>query len=49
MGNSIITSDWRVMYQVIWNYTPKKLRKTIAQINYIRSQAKVYVGIYGQN
>lgn len=51
MGDSIITSvsDWRVMYQVIWYSTPKKFRKTITQINHIRSQTKVYVAMFGQN
>jgi hypothetical protein len=51
MGNSVITSvsDWRVMYPIMWHNTPKKFRKTIAQVNYIRSQAKVYVAMFGQN
>lgn len=38
---------WKEQYQIFWNNTPKKLRKTIQQINNIKSQAKIYVALFG--
>jgi hypothetical protein len=39
--------NWKQQYEENWFRTPKKLRKTKTQINNIRSQAKLYIAIYG--
>jgi RecA-family ATPase len=39
-------AKWKVQFQIMWNNTPKKLRKTITQINNIKSQAKLYTAIW---
>lgn len=39
-------AKWKLIFQIIWNNTPKKKRTTISQINSIKSQAKIYTSLY---
>jgi hypothetical protein len=39
-------AKWKTQFQIMWNNTPKKLRRTISQVNNIRSQAKLYVALW---
>jgi hypothetical protein len=39
-------ANWKTQFQIMWNDTPKKFRKTIAQIDNIKSRAKLYAAIY---
>ena len=41
-----LNSNWKSNFTVIFNNTPKKLRRNISQINNIKSQAKIYVDLY---
>jgi hypothetical protein len=47
MNNSNTT--WKTQYQIIFDNTPKKLRKTSSQITNIKSQAKILVEMYFNN
>jgi hypothetical protein len=44
-----LNTNWKIQYQIMWNNTPKRLRKSISQINNIRSQSKIFVELYGLN
>jgi hypothetical protein len=44
MSNSTIT--WKMQYQIIFDNTPKKFRRTKSQITNIKSQAKIYVEMF---
>jgi hypothetical protein len=44
MSNSMIT--WKMQYQIIFDNTPKKFRRTKNQITNIKSQAKIYVEMF---
>lgn len=37
---------WKLIYEYVFFRTPKKLRRTSAQISRIRSEAKIYVILY---
>ena len=37
------TAKWKLQYQIIFNNTPKKFRKTNIQITNLKSQAKIYI------
>ena len=39
-------AKWKTQFQIMWNNTPKKLRRTISQVNNIKSQAKLYVALW---
>ena len=39
-------AKWKIQFQIMWNNTPKKLRRTISQVNNIKSQAKLYVALW---
>lgn len=39
-------AKWKIQFQMMWDSTPKKLRRTIAQVNNMKSQAKLYVAIW---
>ena len=39
--------NWKKIYLDLFNNTPKKNRKTISQINTIKSNAKLLTSIYG--
>ncbi len=39
-------SNWKIRFQIFWNNTPKNKRRTIQQINIIKSQAKLYTSIF---
>lgn len=39
-------SEWKTQFQIIWENTPKRFRRTITQINNIRSQAKIYASFF---
>ena len=41
-------AKWKIQFQIMWNNTPKKKRRTISQINNIKSQSKIYVTLWGQ-
>lgn len=43
-----IDAQWKVTYVNMFNSTPRKLRKTIDQINKIRSHAKLMTSIFGK-
>ena len=49
MTSATVSSEakWKKQFQIMWNDTPKKLRKTISQVNNIKSQAKIYVTLWG--
>lgn len=48
MGNQTVSIEakWKIQFQIMWNNTPKKLRRTISQVNNIRSQAKIYTTLW---
>ena len=39
-------ANWKVRFEIFWNNTPKKKRRTISQINHIKSQAKLYTTLW---
>jgi len=39
-------AKWKLRFEIFWNNTPKKLRRTKYQINNIVSQAKIYTILY---
>lgn len=41
-------SKWKIQFEIMWHNTPKKFRKNILQINLIKSQAKIYIAIWGK-
>jgi hypothetical protein len=48
MTTSTVKSEakWKSQFQIMWNNTPKKSRRTISQVNNIKSQAKLYVSLW---
>jgi len=38
--------NWKATYEMMWNNTPKKLRRTIDQVNHIKSLAKLHAAIW---
>ena len=41
-----INANWKLRFEILWNNTPKKKRRTISQINNIKSQAKLYTALW---
>lgn len=39
-------AKWKATFEMMWNNTPKKLRRTIAQVNNIKSLAKLHAAIW---
>ena len=39
-------ANWKLRFEIFWNNTPKKKRRTISQINNIKSQAKLYTALW---
>jgi len=47
MKNDLTTNaKWKTQYQIIFDNTPKKFRKTNTQITNLKSQAKIYLTIW---
>ena len=47
MKSDLTTSaKWKLQYQIIFDNTPKKLRRTKSQITNLKSQAKIYITIW---
>ena len=40
------TAKWKLQYQIIFDNTPKKFRRTKNQITNLKSQAKIYLEIW---
>ena len=40
------TASWKSQYQIIFDNTPKKFRRTKSQIINLKSQAKIYIAIW---
>jgi endonuclease III len=41
-----LSAKWKVQFELMFNTTPKRLRKTIKQVNSIRSQAKLITELF---
>lgn len=41
-----LEARWKKQFQIMWDNTPKKLRRTISQVNNIQSRAKLYVALW---
>jgi hypothetical protein len=39
-------AKWKSQYQIIFDNTPKKFRRTNGQITNLKSQAKIYITIW---
>ncbi len=39
-------AKWKSQYQIIFDNTPKKFRRTNSQITNLKSQAKIYITIW---
>lgn len=39
-------AKWKTQFQIMWNNTPKKLRRTIDQVNHIKSLSKLHAAIW---
>ena len=47
METELTTSaKWKSQYQIIFDNTPKKFRRTNSQIINLKSQAKIYITIW---
>ena len=43
------STNWKQVYQTIFDNTPKKFRRTKSQLTTIKSQAKIYIALYYQS
>ena len=45
-GTLKLQAKWKTTFEMMWNNTPKKFRRTIGQVNHIKSLAKLHAEIW---